>query len=393
MPLTEEPVLKSVLIVRTSAMGDIVFASPIAAAIKRTHPGARVTWLVESGLEVLLSDEEAIDEIITWPRREWARLLRKRSYVELVRTVLAFRRELHGRGFDLALDLQGLLKSGLLTRLAGASCSVSLGGQEASGWLMNKVVPKGGIEGRISSEYRYLAEQLELQTGEFLPSLSVNSGACARIETRLKPLNIVPGRYIVIAPFTTRPQKHWVEAEWARTANLLAERLQLPCIMLGGAENQSSARRIASDSGAIVNMVGATTLDDARALIARSSLVIGVDTGLTHIGVALERPTVAIFGSTRPYLDPGHRRVRPIWLGLSCSPCRRRPVCDGRFDCMHAITAERVCDEAMQAMVSASAYGSQVSQAPATHALAQDKTQQAPLSPEGRGLKSESVLR
>lgn len=331
-------------------MGDIVFASPIAAAIRRSHPDAHIAWLVESGLEVLLSDDTSIDEIITWPRREWARMLRNGSFVAFSRALLAFRRELWARRFDLALDLQGLLKSGLLTSLSGASRCVSLGGHEGSRWLMNQVVPKGGIEGRISSEYRFLAEQLGLQAEAFVPRLSVNSVSRNKAEARLSLLDVRPGAYVVIAPFTTRPQKHWREAEWARTADLLAERLKLRCIMLGGPENGFAARRIAKASEEILNLVGATTLDEARALIARSSLVVGVDTGLTHLGVALGRPTVALFGSTRPYLDPCYPWVRPIWLGLSCSPCRRTPICGGHFDCMNAITAERVTEEALHAL-------------------------------------------
>jgi 4-amino-4-deoxy-L-arabinose transferase-like glycosyltransferase len=84
------------------------------------------------------------------------------------------------------------------------------------------------------------------------------------------------------------------------------------------------------------------------AAIADAALLIGVDTGLTHIGSALAVPTVALFGSTCPYLDPVAHRSVVLYEKLACSPCRRNPTCDGRFDCMRALEVERVMSEALR---------------------------------------------
>ncbi|RTL30285.1 MAG: lipopolysaccharide heptosyltransferase, partial [Rhodocyclaceae bacterium] len=88
------------------------------------------------------------------------------------------------------------------------------------------------------------------------------------------------------------------------------------------------------------------------AAIANAALLVGVDTGLTHMGTALARPTVAIFGSTRPYLNTGRPTGSVIWLGLECSPCRRRPTCGGKFTCLRDITPAMVLEQA-QAMLAA----------------------------------------
>ncbi len=95
-------------------------------------------------------------------------------------------------------------------------------------------------------------------------------------------------------------------------------------------------------------MAGETSLSQAAALISRARLLVGVDTGLMHMGIAFAVPTIAIFGSTCPYLDTGRDNTRILYKALDCSPCRRRPTCDGRFDCMQEIGVEEVLGNARE---------------------------------------------
>jgi lipopolysaccharide heptosyltransferase I len=211
---------------------------------------------------------------------------------------------------------------------------------------MTEVIPKRGVLERISSEYRFLAEQLDLPAGDFVPRLHAEPAAEAKALARLAEMGLVPGGYAVLAPFTTRPQKHWFEDAWQALAPQLRDQLGLTPLMLGGPADATAAARIASPDIGIVNLAGATGLAEAAALVKHAGLVVGVDTGLTHMGIAFARPTVAIFGSTRPYLDTGRPNARVIWLGLPCSPCRRHPTCGGAYTCLRDISAERVMMEA-----------------------------------------------
>src|SRR5690606_25023836 len=97
----------------------------------------------------------------------------------------------------------------------------------------------------------------------------------------------------------------------------------------------------------IADLVGRTDLAQAAALVRDSALVVGVDTGLTHMGIAFGVPTVALFGSTCPYTVTGRDNARVIWLGLSCAPCHRAPTCGGAFPCMRDISASRALHEAL----------------------------------------------
>ena len=221
---------------------------------------------------------------------------------------------------------------------------------------MSEVIPRGGQKGRIGSEYQFLARQLGLDAGDFLPTLTVTPAAQESVLGKLAAHGVAPGRYAVFAPFTTRPQKHWFEDAWQALAPRLIDATGLIPVILGGPADTEAAARIAAGDSRIVNLAGQTRLPEAVAAIAHSALLIGVDTGLTHMGTALARPTVAIFGSTCPYTDTGRATGSVIWLGMECSPCRRRPTCGGKFTCLRDITPTMVLERA-QAMLAIQAGG------------------------------------
>jgi heptosyltransferase-1 len=115
---------------------------------------------------------------------------------------------------------------------------------------------------------------------------------------------------------------------------------------MGGPGDSEAAARIAGASPTMVNLVGQLKLDETVAAIADSALLVGVDTGLTHMGTALGVPTVGLFGSTRPYLDTGSSRTAILYEPMACSPCRRHPTCAGAFHCMRHWTVDMVMAQA-----------------------------------------------
>lgn len=344
--------MNRVLLIRTSAIGDVVFASPLAHALRRSHPRAYIAWLVEAGIEGLIEADAAIDEVIVWPKREWERLWRERRLGELAQAVRQFRALLHARRFDTALDLQGLLKSAGLARLSGAAQRIGLGSREGSRLLMTRSIRRGGAIERISSEYLHFAQALDLDTTDFVPRLTIGAAADAQARALLDAHGLAARRFAVFAPFTTRPQKHWFEDAWQTLAAQVRAELDLVPVLLGGPADREAGARMAAGTG-LTDLTGRTSLAQAAAVIRHAALVVGVDTGLTHIGIATQRPTIALFGSTRPYLNACRRDARVIWLGLACSPCRRRPTCNGAFTCLRDITPARVASEAKLALAAA----------------------------------------
>lgn len=336
---------ENILVIRLSAIGDVVMASPLIQSFRRSYPHARISWLVEPAASGLLLHNHALDEVIMLPRARWRQLWRERHWLTLWREVRAFVRALRARQFDLVVDIQGLLKSGVWAWLSGASQRIGLGSREGSQYFMTQVLVRRGGDRRIGSEYFHLAQTLGLEMGDFAMDIALPEEderyACERAQS---------GRYVVIAPFTTRPQKHWVEARWPLLAEDVMSRFGMPVVMLGGPADVAAAARIAAANSTIVNLVGKCSLTQSAALIRHSNLLVGVDTGLTHMGAAFNVPTVALFGSTCPYLDTTHANARVIYHNFECSPCRRNPTCQGDFTCLKSISVEEVLNMAAQVM-------------------------------------------
>jgi heptosyltransferase-1 len=341
-----------ILILRLSAIGDVAMASGILPALRSRWPQAHIAWLVEPAAAPLLAHNPRLDELIVWPRAEWLELWRARRLVTLFRKVMAFRHSLRLARFDVVLDLQGLLKSAVWGWLSSAPERICLRGREGAHLLSTERLepPPGEEPKRMGSEYRYLARHLGAAEEAFQPDIAVGDSARLAAHAALASSGIdvtAKTRYAVLCPFTTRPQKHWFEERWIGLAHRLRESGFTP-VLLGGPADGEAAARIAKGMAGIANLVGTLKLDESVAVIADAALLIGVDTGLTHVGSALGLPTVALFGSTCPYLDPVAPRSAVLYEKLACSPCRRNPSCDGRFDCMRALEVERVVSEALR---------------------------------------------
>ncbi len=334
--------MKSILIVRLSAIGDVVMASPLIKAVKRRHPRAHLAWLVQPEVAELLSANPDLDEVIVWPRSRWYRFWKERRWLRLLKEMRDFRRMLREREFDMAVDVQGLLKSGVLGWLSGAPERIGLGSKEGSSLLMTRVLPKPVSDRRIGSEYLHLARELGWESEPFQMEIARTDEDESFAREFVEREGLDDG-YVVFAPFTTRPQKHWVEERWAELAKLLYRQWNMPTVILGGPGDRELFRHLTERFATpVYGVVGESTLRQSAAVIGNAKLLVGVDTGMTHMGIAVDTPTVALFGATCPYLDPGIAAARVIYKHYDCSPCRRRPTCAGKFPCMTAITAQEV---------------------------------------------------
>jgi heptosyltransferase-1 len=337
---------KRILLVRLSAIGDIVFASPLVGAVRAAFPKAYIAWLAQPEYRPLLEHHPDLDDILVWPLDDWRTLWRQQRLHALWREIRVLRKRLSSRRFEMVLDLQGLLKSGLLTRLSGAPERIGLGSREGSQWLMTRVVPRAGDPERIGSEYLYLARTLGLPVQDF--AMTVHYGPEeADFARGLLEGEGLAGEFAVLCPFTTRPQKHWLGTRWAELVDRLRVDLGIGTVILGGPGDQDAAAHIRDLAAARpIALAGETTLLQAAALIDQSTLLVGVDTGLSHMGIAFGRPSLLLFGSTCPYLDTGRDNARVLYHPRDCSPCRRNPTCNGAFSCMTSILVDEVLDAA-----------------------------------------------
>ncbi|HYN76192.1 MAG TPA: glycosyltransferase family 9 protein, partial [Lamprocystis sp. (in: g-proteobacteria)] len=183
-PVTLPPKAR-ILLVRLSAIGDVIFATPLIAALRRACPDAHLAWLVQPECRTLLDHHPDLDAVIVCPMGHWRRLWHQRHLRKLARGLWAMRETLHEQRFDLALDLQGLGKSGVLTRLSGAPERIGLGSREGSARLMTRVVERGGDPRRIGSEYLHLAQALGLPTNGFAMAVYYDATAARTADETL----------------------------------------------------------------------------------------------------------------------------------------------------------------------------------------------------------------
>jgi heptosyltransferase-1 len=333
---------RRVLVVRLSAIGDVILASGLVPVLKAAWPAAEVHWLTgRVNADLLRHDTRlaGLHLLPRWPARRW---WRPREAAALLNEAAGLLRTLRRQRFDLVLDVQGLLKSGAWAWLSGAPVRIGLGSREGSSLLMTHVVSRAVESHLPGKEYRALCAALGLDTTPYRLSVAVPADSHRAVADRLRAAG-VERDYVAFAPFTTRPQKHWFDDRWVECARRLSTERGLRVVLLGGPGDRRHADAIVSEAGpAVLSLAGETSLSEAAAVVAGARLLVGVDTGLTHLGLAMGTPTLALFGSTRPYLDPAVPRARVLYEPMACSPCRRRPTCGSEFTCMRTHTVAKV---------------------------------------------------
>lgn len=331
---------KRVLIIRLSAIGDVILSSGMVPVLRSAWPEAQIFWLTEDVNANLLSANAELEKLYVLPRGHWRRLWKAGRLLALFREVSAFIKVLRAAEFDMVLDIQGLLKSGLLAWSSGAPVRVGLGSKEGSQYLMTRVVSRAVVSHLPGKEYRALCQSMALAIKNYRLNVAVADAARHHAKTMLAETG-VSKPFAVFCPFTTRPQKHWFDDHWIALAQRFRAELGLNVVFLGGPGDVDAANHLAEAAG-VLSLAGKTSLAEVATIIEDARILVGVDTGLTHLGLAMSTPSLALFGSTRPYLETESVHAQVLYEPRACSPCRRRPTCGGTFDCMRVHSVEKV---------------------------------------------------
>lgn len=325
-----------ILIIRLSAIGDVVVTTPVSRALREHFPDAHLAWVVEPGASDILAGNPYLDEVIVWQRPKGA--LTPRHMLDL-------RRQLRGGEWDWAIDCQGLLRSALVARLAGARTIVgNRNAKEAADLLYHVRVARSGSDRSSRQRCLDLLAPLGVHSQDRRMVLPVGDQERAAAADTLEESGVSPGEpYACLVPATTWRQKHWFEDRWAELAGLFRRNLGLTPVLMGSRADRALVDAIASRStGDCVSAAGKTSLRTAAAMLKGARLTVSVDTALMHASVAVGTPTVGLAGAS---WWPGFQDYENFSLlrePMSCSPCLHRPTCGGRYDCMRALTADRV---------------------------------------------------
>lgn len=321
-----------VLIIKTSSMGDIVHNLPVVADIRRSVPDVVIDWVVEEAYVDLVSLADGVDRIIPVAMRRWRQAAHLRSTGDERR---GFLHDLRRDRYDIVLDTQGLLKSALVARRAclaagGARVGFSFGlvRERLARLFYDRAY---AVDPRLHAIERMRALAASALGYPYAPGaprfdLTVPERRFDWIGTAVDTARWAGGgaiaapvpRYAVLLHATARAEKAWPAEHWASLIDELCAAGITPVLPSGSAAERQAAEALATDA---IRANGATkhrplvrpvvapplTLTDAAALLAGATVVVGVDTGLLHLGAALDVPTVGLFGATPRW------RYAPYW--------------------------------------------------------------------------------
>jgi heptosyltransferase-2 len=321
---------KRILVVRLSALGDVLLATPAVRALARRFPGARVDWLVE----------EAYLPLVEASPHARAVAYEKKGRHAGVRGLLALRRQLAAERYDLVVDLQDKPKTRLFHSLA----------PECLAW--HKRTPAQALLSLVGPEKPLTRAHAVDLYFEALRPLGLKPDGDRRLDLRVAAEHqeaaakvVPPGRVAAIAPGARWASKRWPPGRFAEVVRALAARGFTP-LLLGGpadAEVLAAVRAALPDPLADTVSLGVGGL---AAAIERCALVVSNDSGPVHLASALGVPVVAIFGPTSPERwRPLCARSAVVRLPLACSPCSNHgsAACPlGHHECLKSLSADAV---------------------------------------------------
>ena len=295
-----------IAIIKLSSLGDVVHALPVAHALRRALPSAHLTWVVEAREYAILRDHPDLDAVVPVDTRLWRRLIWSPAGArQVLGKVGRLRARIRHASFDVAIDLQGLIKSGFLTAYTGAPVRIGFSaGQWRERWsalFTNRHVTPPASSRHIVEQYLALLAPLGIEPGPAEFHVSVPASAERRIEELLVKEGVKPGdRLVAINPGAGRPQKRWAVARFSALAERLATEVGARLLLLWGPDEAHMAREISlALPGHSALLAPPTDLGELVALLKRCRLMIANDTGPLHLAAALGTPSLGLYGPTR----------------------------------------------------------------------------------------------
>ena len=305
-----------IAIVKLSSLGDVIHALPLARALRRAYPAAHLTWIVEAREYAILRDHPDLDTVLPVDTRLWRRLIRRPAGARLVWQKLArLQARVRASRFDVTLDAQGLIKSGLLTFYTGAHLRIGFSSSWCSEWpnalFTNRHVTPPREAVHVVEQYLALLDPLGVTgaTPEF--HIPARPEAERRMEEFLGEQGIKRrDTLIALNPGASRENKRWPVAHMRALAERLGAEPGARVLLLWGPDEIHMARQIRDGLSVKVLLAPPTDLDELTALLRRSALLVANDTGPLHLAAALGTPCLGLYGPTPA------RRNRPY--GLQC---------------------------------------------------------------------------
>ena len=347
---------RRILLIKPTALGDVVHTVPVLVKLRRRYPEARIDWLITPENAELVQAHPALSGTVLFDRRAFREGWRGGLW-----KMPAMLRELRRARYDLTIDLHGQLRSALFAMATGAGVRIGFdrpwprgesegmaprhgwaGARELS-WLASNVrIPVTSLAVHAVDRSLWLAPLLGLDDAPPEGALHLAPAVVDGAERLLAPIG--DREFAVLAPGTLWETKHWRPEGFAEIACRLEEQ-GLMVVITGTAADADRASTILAAAPDALDLCGRTTPGELAAVLRRARLCVTNDSGAMHLAVAGGIPVVAVFGPTNPVqVGPYGQAENVVRAGVECSPCylRRLAQCPREHACMELVSAERV---------------------------------------------------
>jgi heptosyltransferase-1 len=364
---------RKILLIKLSAVGDVVHTIPVLNKLRRRYPSAQLDWLVTPAIAELLQHHPAITRVIEFEREAWSKPWRLAPFASYARLAAELRRA----HYDLVIDMHGQFRTAALTLASGASARIGFDRPRARVWdasprkfseQARKHAWQGAREGSwlaythhipvptldLHAVDRYLNVEpilgLDKEPADF--SFPIPQSASSRVDSLLSQNGVERVEIAIMAPGTIWETKQWGSDKFAKVASHFMAK-GFAVVLIGSQRERAVCEEVAGLAPGTVDLAGMTTLSELAALIRRSAICVTNDSGPMHLAVALNRPVTSIFGPTDPiWIGPYGRTNAVLQADLECSPCylRRLKHCTHDHACMRSVSPLAVIERAESAL-------------------------------------------
>ena len=324
---------RKILIVKPSSLGDVAHTLPFLNALTKCFPEAEIHWVIAQGFEGLLEGHPMIHRLWVIKKDSWKKIQNARHTIQEIKVLF---KKLKLEKYDLVIDLQGLLRSGVITAATGSPVRIGFKEAREGSRVFYTHTVEGGKDIHAVDRYLKIAEFLGCDISDIcFPFPSIESSSAFSLQP--SAFNS-PDGYAVIVPGARWKTKRWPAEKFGKLASLLS----IKSIIVGSKSDKDIADQIVSHSkGKSLSLAGRTTLKELIEIMISARFVISNDSGPMHIAAALGVPVYAIFGPTDPIrtgpYGEGHTVIRS---DTPCAPCFKKS-CDD-MKCMKRVSADKV---------------------------------------------------
>jgi heptosyltransferase-1 len=358
-----------ILLIKPSALGDVVHTLPVLVKLRARYPRARIDWLITPENAEVVRYHPALSNVVLFARRDFSKRGRRwRAFLSFFDLLKQIRRA----KYELVIDMHGQVRSAFFALISGARVRIGFdrpikrgltvsaehdlknipshgwrGAREGSWIAYTHRIPIPTLDIHAIDRYLWVAPLLGLDDNPPDLAIHLSPQAADRVNRLLEEHGVPASKpLVVLVPGTIWETKHWTIEGFAGVARQFLQD-GFAVALAGTRRDQQRCRQIAAAAAGTCDLSGRTTPADLAALIRRAEVAVTNDSGSMHVAASLGKPMVSVFGPTNPvHIGPYERPESVVRVDLPCSPCNYRRLSQCPFDhaCMKQVTSEMVVE-------------------------------------------------